>query len=193
MEEQLASQELARKDEGLKLRVQLHTATQEVREVQIKVSALVRKLVTAQQGVTSQRASMGRKMMEILKLETEGTRKREELRAPEHLVREALKLDQAARAKEVKSKQIAKTDVLAKEKAEKELTAKKAREKSRQAEEARRAEADRKAEADRLSWREVSPHGVTPKKKAGPYHCPRAVGMRLVSRDEIPTNSTGYR
>ena len=83
MEEQLASQELARKDEGLKLRVQLHTATQEVREVQIKVSAMVRKLVTAQQGVTSKRASMGRKRMEILKLEAEGTRKREELRALE--------------------------------------------------------------------------------------------------------------
>jgi hypothetical protein len=44
-----------------------------------------------------------------------------------HLVREALELDQAARAKEVKSKQIAKTDALTKEKAEKELTAKKAR------------------------------------------------------------------
>ena len=51
-----------------------------MREVQIKVSAMVRKLVTAQQGVTSQRASMGRKRMEILKLEAEGTRKREELR-----------------------------------------------------------------------------------------------------------------
>ena len=89
MEEQLASHEVARKeaeaqkDEGLKLRGQLHAATQEVREVQIKVSAMVRKLVTAQQGVTSQRASMGRKRMEILKLEAECTRKREELRALE--------------------------------------------------------------------------------------------------------------
>ena len=46
---------------------------------------MVRKLVTAQQGMTttSQRASMGRKRMEILKLEAEGTRKREELRALE--------------------------------------------------------------------------------------------------------------
>ena len=73
----------AQKDEGLKLRGQLHAANHEVREVQIKVSALVRKLVTAQQGVTSKRASMGRKRMEILKLEAEGTRKREELRALE--------------------------------------------------------------------------------------------------------------
>jgi hypothetical protein len=73
------------------------------------------------------------------------------------------------------------------------VTKKLAIKKSRQAEEARRAEAERKAESDRLSWREVSPHGVTPKKKAGPYHWPRAVGMRLVSRDEIPTSSTGYR
>ena len=110
-----------------------------------------------------------------------------------HMVKEALQLDQAAKAKDVKSKQTAKIEAVAKEKAEKELTAKKAREKSRQAEEARRVEAERKAEADRLSWREVSPHGVTPKKKAGPYHWPRAVGMRLVSRDEIPTSSTGYR
>jgi chromosome segregation ATPase len=89
LEEQLASQELARKeaeahkDEGLKLRGQLHAATQEVRQVQIKVSAVVRKLVTAQQGVTSMRASMGRKRMEILKLEAEGTRKKEELRTLE--------------------------------------------------------------------------------------------------------------
>jgi hypothetical protein len=108
-------------------------------------------------------------------------------------VREALKLDQEARDREVKSRQIAKTYALAKEKAEKELTAKKAREavareaaikKSRQAEEARRAEAQRKAESDRLSWREVSPHGVTPKKKAGPYHWPRAVGMRRQTRSK---------
>jgi hypothetical protein len=87
LEDQLANQELARneaeahKDEGQKLRGQLHAATQEVREVQIKVSAMVRKLVTAQQGVNSHRASMGRKRMEILKSEAEGTRKREELRA----------------------------------------------------------------------------------------------------------------
>ena len=105
-----------------------------------------------------------------------------------HLVKEALQLDQAARAKEVKSKQTAKIEAVAKEKAEKELKANNAR----QAEMARRAEADRKAEADSLSWRETSPQGVTPRKKA-PYHWPRAVGMRLVSRDEIPANSNGYR
>ena len=57
------------------------------------------------------------------------------------LVREALKHEQEARDREVKSRQIAKADALAKETAEKELTAKKAKEalaikKSRQAEEA---------------------------------------------------------
>jgi hypothetical protein len=201
----------ALKAEGLKLRGRLHEATQEAREVHLKVSATMRRLVTAQQGVTSQRASMGRKRMEILKLEAECAKKREELRALEldeltwmqrqdsttlelivleeaksekqsmamdlltrltshltgatvfqsvdirarqemhmedklamdmarsaaqvvdnqmgleetrkHMVKEALQLDQAARAKEVKSKQTAMIEAVAKEKAEKELKA----------------------------------------------------------------------
>jgi hypothetical protein len=44
---------------------------------------VVQKLVSAQQGVTSQRASMGRKRMEILQLEADCLKKREELRTLE--------------------------------------------------------------------------------------------------------------
>jgi hypothetical protein len=43
----------------------------------------VKKLVSAQQGVTSQRASMGRKRMEILNLEADCLKKKEELRTLE--------------------------------------------------------------------------------------------------------------
>jgi hypothetical protein len=103
------------------------------------------------------------------------------------MVKEALQLDQAARAKEVKSKQTAKIEAVAKEKAEKELKANNAR----QAETARRAAADRQAEADSRSWRETSPQ--VPARKKASYHWPKAVGLRLVTRDEIPAISDGYR
>ena len=118
------------------------------------------------------------------------------------LLRNTLKHEQEARDREVKSRQIARIDALAKETAATELTSKKAKEalakeqaikRSRQAEEARRAEAEKKAKSDRLSWGEVSPNGLPPKKRAGSYHWPRAVGMRLVSRDEILTSGIGYR
>jgi hypothetical protein len=73
----------ALKTEGLKLRNMLQEATQETRVIHHKVSATKRRLVTAQQGVTSQRASMGRKRMEILQLEADCAKKQEELRALE--------------------------------------------------------------------------------------------------------------
>ena len=71
------------KTESLKLRNQLHEATQETRVSFQKVSALRKKLVTAQQAVTSQRASMGRKRVEIQELEAVCAKKREEFREME--------------------------------------------------------------------------------------------------------------
>ena len=68
---------------GRKLKGQLHAATQEVRQTQVLLSQVVQKLVSAQQGVTSQRASMGRKRMELMQLEAEGIKKKEELRTLE--------------------------------------------------------------------------------------------------------------
>jgi colicin import membrane protein len=66
--------------ESLKLRNQLHEATQETRVGFQQVSALRKKLLTAQKEVTSQRASMGRKRMEIQELEAACVKKREEFR-----------------------------------------------------------------------------------------------------------------
>ena len=88
-EEQSAGQELARKAaeahlaEGQNLKGQLQAATQDVRQIQVQVSQVVKKLVSAQQGVTSMRASMGRKRMELMQLEAEGIKKKEELRTLE--------------------------------------------------------------------------------------------------------------
>ena len=66
--------------ESLKLRNQLHEATQETRVGFQQVSAIRKKLLTAQKEVTSQRASMGRKRMEIQELEAACVKKREEFR-----------------------------------------------------------------------------------------------------------------
>ena len=88
-EELSTGQELARKAaeahlaKGRKLKGQLHSAHQEVRQTTFLLSQVVKKLVSAQQGVTSQRASMVRKRMEILKLEADCLKKKEELRTLE--------------------------------------------------------------------------------------------------------------
>jgi vacuolar-type H+-ATPase subunit I/STV1 len=111
------------------------------------------------------------------------------------MVKDAIQLEKAARAKEVKSRQ----EAVAREKADKELKAHNARlaEKerkantARQAESARKAAADRQAEADSWSWRGTSPQ--VPARKKTSWHWPKAVGLRLVTRDEIPANSDGYR
>ena len=66
--------------ESLKLRNQLQEATQENRVGFQQVSALRKKLLTAQKEVTSHKASMGRKRMEIQDLEAACAKKREEFR-----------------------------------------------------------------------------------------------------------------
>jgi hypothetical protein len=117
-------------------------------------------------------------------------------------VRDTLKREQEVKDREVKDRQNARIYALARDKAAKELTAKKAKEaldkeqairRNRQAEETRRLEAEQKAELDRLSWEEVSPKGLSAKKRTESYHWPKVVGLRLVVRDVVPKNSDGYR
>jgi hypothetical protein len=111
------------------------------------------------------------------------------------MVKEAIQLEKAAKAQELKSRQ----EAVARERAETELKAQKARlaekerkaQVARQAELARKAAADRQAEKDSWSWRETSPQ--VPVRKKTSWHWPRTVGLRLVTRDEIPANSDGYR
>ena len=61
----------ARMSMGRKLKNQLHNANQEVRQATVLVSEVAKKLVSAQREVTSKRASLGRKRMEIMRLKEE--------------------------------------------------------------------------------------------------------------------------
>ena len=88
-EEISPDQELARKraeahlSKGRKLKGQLHSAHQEVRQTTVLLSEVVKRLVSAQREVTSQRASLGRKRMEILNLEADCLKKKQEMRSLE--------------------------------------------------------------------------------------------------------------
>ena len=107
------------------------------------------------------------------------------------LVRDTLKREQAAKDREVKERQNARIDALAKDKTAKELKAKQAKEaldkeqslrRNRQAEETRRVEAEQKAGQDRLNWEVVSPTGLPAKKRAESYHWPKVENIAAMAQ-----------
>ena len=60
--------------EGLRLRSQLQVANHNLRTVQVKMTSVVRKLVTAQKGIISVRSAVTKKKEELMVLELEELR-----------------------------------------------------------------------------------------------------------------------
>ena len=73
----------ARLSQGRKLKDQLHTAHQEVRQTTVQLSEVIKRLVGAQREVTSHRGSLGRKRMEVTNMEAECLKLRQDMRSLE--------------------------------------------------------------------------------------------------------------